>query len=103
MLESTNFLSKYYVYLILIGGSIHDINDTIDYIVESSYLPVSVIIIGIGDADLSTMNFLDPDNKPLYSNKLQKIHERDNVQFVEFNKFKSNPQQLPREILQELP
>ena len=102
MLESTNFLSKYYVYLILTDDSIHDINDIIDYIVESSYLPVSVIIIGIGDADFSTINLLNPDNKPLYSNELQKIQERDNVQFFEFNKFKSNPQQLAREILQEL-
>ena len=103
MLESTNFLSKYYVYLILTDGSIHDVDDTIDHIVESSYLPVSVIIIGIGDADFSTMNFLDADDEPLYSNKLQKIQERDNVQFVEFNKFKSNPQLLARETLQELP
>ena len=101
--ESTNFLSKYYVYLILTDGAIHDIDDTIDCVVESSYLPVSIIIIGIGDANFSTMNFLDADDEPLYSHKLQKFQERDNVQFVEFNKFKNNPQMLARETLQEMP
>ena len=101
--ESTNFLSKYYVYLILTDGAIHDIDDTVDCVVESSYLPVSIIIIGVGDADFSSMNFLDADDEPLYSQKLQKFQERDNVQFVEFNKFKNNPQMLARETLQEMP
>ena len=49
------------------------------------------------------MNFLDADDQPLYSTKLQKAQERDNVQFVEFNNFKNNPHLLARETLQELP
>lgn len=94
---------RYYVYLILIDGAIHDIDETVDYIVESSSLPVSIIIVGVGNADFSAMNFLDADEERLFSTKHQKFQERDNVQFVEFRKYKNSPHMLARETLQELP
>ena len=94
---------KYYTFLILTDGSIHDIDSTIDCIVESSSLPISIIIIGVGNANFSLMNFLDADEEPLFSQSLQKVQERDNVQFVEFNKYKNNPHLLARETLEELP
>ena len=94
---------KYYIFLILTDGVIHDVEDTVDCIVESSSLPISVIIIGIGNADFSTMDFLDADDSPLFSTKYQKFQERDNVQFVEYNKFKHSEQLLARETLEELP
>lgn len=94
---------KYYIFMVLTDGAIHDIDETVNYIVESSYLPISIIIIGIGNADFSAMDFLDADDSRLFSTKLQKFQERDNVQFVEFNKFKHNPALLARETLEELP
>ena len=94
---------KYYIFMILTDGVIHDIDETVDWIVESSSLPWSIIIIGIGDADFSQMDFLDADDSRLFSTKHQKFQERDNVQFVEFNKFKDNPNLLARETLEELP
>lgn len=94
---------KYYIFMILTDGCIHDTEETVDHIVESSSLPISIIIIGIGNADFSTMDFLDADDTRLFSTKYQKFQERDNVQFVEFNKFKHNPALLARETLEELP
>lgn len=49
------------------------------------------------------MNFLDADDTPLFSASRQKTQERDNVQFVEFNKYKNSPHLLARETLAELP
>jgi copine 1/2/3 len=101
--ESEKDQTKYYIYMILTDGAIHDVDETVDFIVESSYLPVSIIIIGIGNANFSAMEFLDADDGPLYSSKYQKFQERDNVQFVEFNSYKSTPHLLARETLCELP
>ena len=94
---------KYYIFLILTDGAIHDVDDTVDCIVESSSLPISIIIVGIGNADFSTMDFLDADDSPLFSTKYQKFQERDNVQFVEYNKYKHSDQLLARQTLEELP
>jgi hypothetical protein len=49
------------------------------------------------------MDFLDADDTRLFSSKHQNFQERDNVQFVEFNKFKHNPHLLAKETLEELP
>ena len=40
---------------------------TIDEIVRGSYLPVGIIIVGVGDADFETMDILDGDEEALYS------------------------------------
>ena len=55
--------NSYLVLLILTDGAIHDMRDTIDWIVEGSELPLSVIIVGIGSADFSLMDALDSDDK----------------------------------------
>eukprot|EP00345_Euplotes_harpa_P017748 CAMPEP_0168349538 /NCGR_PEP_ID=MMETSP0213-20121227/20485_1 /TAXON_ID=151035 /ORGANISM="Euplotes harpa, Strain FSP1.4" /LENGTH=188 /DNA_ID=CAMNT_0008359517 /DNA_START=1042 /DNA_END=1608 /DNA_ORIENTATION=+ len=94
---------RYYTFLLLTDGFNHDVEDTIEQVVVSSTLPVSIIIIGIGDADFSNMNFLDADDHPLFSERLQMFSMRDNVQFVEFNKYKHDLQKLAQETLMELP
>ena len=47
--------TRYFIFLILTDGAIHDMWKTIDVIVEASRLPISVIIVGIGNADFSIM------------------------------------------------
>ena len=42
-------------------------NKTIDQIVRGSTLPVAIIIVGVGDADFSSMEILDGDDEALYS------------------------------------
>ena len=55
----------YHVILILTDGQIHDMQQTKDQIVELSKLPVSIIIIGLGNDDFSNMEQLDGDVYPV--------------------------------------
>ena len=61
-------------------------DQTRNAIVKASRLPMSIIIIGVGGADFSAMEFLDSDDGMLRST----THEaamRDIVQFVPFRQF----------------
>ena len=51
---------------------------TIDGLVECGQLPLSVIIVGVGDEDFSKMERLDADDDPLYNSRGIKA-ERDLV------------------------
>ena len=93
---------KYNVLMILTNGKIDDINETIDELVESSFLPLSVIIIGVGYANFSQMERLDADINPLINSKGEKAC-RDLVQFVPFLKYERNPEKLSDEVLAEIP
>ena len=93
---------KYNILLILTDGKIDDINETIDELVESSFLPLSVVIIGVGYADFSQMKILDADINPLKNSKGEKAC-RDLVQFVPFLKFERYPEKLSDEVLAEIP
>ena len=83
--------------------------DTKEAIVEASGLPLSIIVVGIGNADFSAMEELDSDNCVLTAPSGRKA-ERDIVQFVPFNQFLRtglNPSverlHLAREVLREIP
>ena len=93
---------NYNILMILTDGIIDDMDDTIDSLVEASFLPISVIIIGIGDADFSNMDILDADDEPLIDKNGRKA-DRDLVQFVPFKKFSYNGQLLAQEVLEEIP
>lgn len=95
---------SYSTLLILTDGQITDMNETIDAIIEASSLPISIIIIGIGNADFSSMDALDSDKGMLRSRINQnKVAQRDIVQFVPFNNFKGNLAALSSAVLKELP
>lgn len=55
-------------------------------IVSASTLPVSIIIVGVGNADFSAMTELDSDDRVLMTDSGQKAI-RDIVQFVPMNRF----------------
>jgi len=81
-----NGVFTYTTLLILTDGQITDENLTIDAIIEASGLPMSIIIIGIGNADFSSMDVLDGDGGLLRSrNNPTRFAQRDVVQFVPFN------------------
>lgn len=84
-------------------GIINDMQKTIDQIVRGSTLPLSIIIVGVGNADFSSMDILDADDEPLYSNRYKKFMESDIVQFVPFSEFKNDPRLLAKEVLEEIP
>ena len=99
--------NNYYILMILTDGIITDMIETIDCIVEGSKLPLSIVIIGIGDANFENMDILDGDKIPLI-NSYGEIRKRDIVQFVEFNKYKdengiNNGDDLAEEVLKEIP
>ena len=63
---------KYIILLIITDGIINDMEQTIDEIVRGSSLPLSIIIVGVGDAEFNAMDILDADDDPLFSKKYQK-------------------------------
>ena len=93
---------EYQVLMILTDGIIQDMTDTIDALVEASYYPLSVIIIGIGNTNFAKMEQLDGDEIPLISRKGIK-RQRDLVQFVPFNKYEGDINKLVYEVLEEIP
>lgn len=52
---------------------------TIDEIVRGADLPLSIVIVGVGEADFDSMDVLDGDDEPLYSKKYKKYWARDIV------------------------
>ena len=69
----------------------------------SSSLPVSIIIVGVGSDDFDSMDILDADEVPLYSQKYKKNMEADIVQFVPYRDFRNNPAELAKQTLEEVP
>lgn len=65
-----------------------DMADTREAIVRASYLPMSIIIVGVGNADFTDMQILDGDDGVLRSPKGEPVL-RDIVQFVPFREFKN--------------
>ncbi|XP_062235201.1 copine-3-like isoform X2 [Platichthys flesus] len=94
--------SQYFVLLIITDGVITDMDQTCAAIVEASRLPMSIIIVGVGDADFSAMEFLDSDDKLLRS-PTGDTAARDIVQFVPFRDFQGNSVALAQSVLAELP
>ena len=99
--------NHYYILLILTDGVVNDIAQTKDKIVEASYLPLSIIIVGIGNADFSIMDMFDGDKYPLVNSRGE-LRKRDIVQFVQFENFKingaiDNGEDLTEEVLKEIP
>jgi len=94
---------QYFILLIITDGIINDMKQTKDEIVAMSNenLPVSIIIVGVGNADFSKMDELDGDDGRLMNSRGQ-YATRDIVQFVPMNKFKKLSE-LSKETLVEVP
>ena len=79
---------------------------TVASVVAASALPMSIIIVGVGDEDFSDMERLDGDNQALQCGGVKAT--RDIVQFVELRKFLTGPyswnkEALAKEVLAEIP
>ena len=102
--------SNYFVLLIITDGIITDMDATKSAIIDASNLPLSIIIVGVGNEDFSAMEELDSDDALLSHNG--RTAKRDIVQFVEMQKFVTgvgthqlswNKEHLAREVLFEIP
>uniref|UniRef100_A0A8C8F0N5 Copine-3 n=1 Tax=Oncorhynchus tshawytscha TaxID=74940 RepID=A0A8C8F0N5_ONCTS len=95
--------SQYFVLLIITDGVITDLDQTRSAIVNASRLPMSIIIIGVGGADFTAMEFLDGDDGRLKA-PTGETAARDIVQFVPFRQFQNAPREaLAQSVLAELP
>eukprot|EP00112_Aurelia_sp_Birch-Aquarium-sp1_P018112 Seg4277.4 transcript_id=Seg4277.4/GoldUCD/mRNA.D3Y31 product=Copine-1 protein_id=Seg4277.4/GoldUCD/D3Y31 len=100
--SETGKADAYFILLIITDGEITDMAATIDAIVRASFYPMSIIIVGVGDADFSSMEQLDADKQRLSSGGT--IAARDIVQFVPFRKFShAPPGALAKSVLAEIP
>jgi hypothetical protein len=93
---------NYSIYLLLTDGIIQDMPETIDCIVEGSFLPLSIIIVGIGDANFDNMVVLDGDDYGLTDSN-GRVWMRDIVQFVPFKDFEGDAIMLREQVLEEIP
>uniref|UniRef100_A0A8C8BQ91 Copine 7 n=1 Tax=Otus sunia TaxID=257818 RepID=A0A8C8BQ91_9STRI len=101
--ERTKEASQYFILLILTDGVVTDMADTREAIVRASYLPMSIIIVGVGNADFTDMQILDGDDGVLRSPRGEPVL-RDIVQFVPFREFKNaSPTALAKCVLAEVP
>jgi len=100
--ELSQWAQSYTVLLILTDGAILDMQPTIDRIVEGSSHSLSIIIVGVGSADMSAMHALDADDKRLKASNGRSA-ARDIVQFVQFSECKNDGEALARRTLAELP
>jgi len=84
---------KYTTLLILTDGAVSDVRATVECLDACANAPLSIVIVGIGTADFSAMQFLDDAIR----------HKPDICQFVEFNRHKHDGNSLTAATLQELP
>jgi len=95
----------YHVLMIMTDGDIHDIEETIKEIsiMSKKNLPISIVIVGVGNEDFSNMVRLDGDDVAIASGI------KDIVQFVKYQdvKRRSEPQNvqgnLAAMVLEEIP
>ena len=101
-MKATSAMQMYHILLIITDGAIHDMPQTKDLIVECSTYPLSIIIVGVGNADFSNMVELDGDDVVLRDSR-GRPSSRDIVQFVVFNEFQKDISILAEEVLKEVP
>nr|XP_023675549.1 copine-2-like isoform X1 [Paramormyrops kingsleyae]XP_023675550.1 copine-2-like isoform X1 [Paramormyrops kingsleyae] len=95
--------AQYFTLLIITDGVISDMDETRHAIVQAAKLPMSIIIVGVGNADFTAMEFLDGDSSILRS-YTGEAAVRDIVQFVPFRDFRNAPKEtLAKSVLAELP
>ncbi|WJX85490.1 Protein BONZAI 3 [Trifolium repens] len=94
--------TKYYVLLIITDGIVTDLQESINAVVNASDLPISILIVGVGSADFTSMEVLDADNARLI-NSTGRVAARDMVQFVPMREVQKGQISVVQSLLEELP
>jgi len=97
-IEKNNNIYK--ILMIFTDGELKDMTDTIDAIIEAAHLPISIIIIGIGNSEFNLMDKLDSDEDLLIDSNGRKA-VRDIVQFVPYKNF-NDMNSLQTKVLSEI-
>lgn len=95
--------NKYFVLLIITDGVITDVQETKDSIVRASDLPLSILIVGVGNADFSQMTILDADFGKRLESSTGRVATRDIVQFVPMREVRGGNVSVAQSLLEELP
>ncbi|GJN14215.1 hypothetical protein PR202_gb01010 [Eleusine coracana subsp. coracana] len=88
---------------VLQDGVLTDIQETKDCIVRASDLPLSILIVGVGNADFKQMEILDADNGKRLESSTGRIATRDIVQFVPMREVQGGQMSVVQSLLEELP
>lgn len=88
---------KYFVLMMLTDGEITDMKATVQAVNRMSQLPISIVVVGVGQADFSSMRLLDEMNEGTDAKS------RDILQFVPFRVAGVDPKNLAAEVLKEIP
>lgn len=97
-----NSRNKYFVLLIMTDGVINDFQETVDALVKASDLPLSILIVGVGNADYTNMQILDADNGKRLESSTGRIASRDIVQFIPMREVQGEVS-IAQLLLEELP
>jgi hypothetical protein len=84
----------YTILLVLTDGAVSDVQATAQCLDQVSNAPMSIVIVGVGQADFRSMQFLDDASSP---------GKRDVAQFVSYSKHSHDSQALTSETLDEIP
>ena len=87
---------SYTILLLLTDGAVSDVEATKRTLQSIADAPLSIVIVGIGNADFSAMQFLDDF-------ETRNSFNRDIVQFVEFRHHEHDRMSLTRATLDEIP
>lgn len=100
--------TSYFILLIITDGIICDMPQTKQAIIDASHLPLSIIIVGVGNDDFAAMDELDSDDHLLEFNGKKAV--RDIVQFVPLRNYINSSgvwlqtmDGLSRDVLYEVP
>ena len=84
----------YHIMVLVVNGHVSDMEATVEAVVAASDVPLSIIVIAVGEGDdapgeFSNLEILDADDRPLIDVNGRK-QTRDIVQFVPFRRFKDD-------------
>lgn len=92
----------YNILVLMTDGKNHDTEETKKAIVDSSFYPISIIIVGIGQGPFTNMNDLF-NVKNLIQDKENRRACRDNIKFIPFSEYETNLSELSLQIFEEIP
>ena len=97
---------KYFVLLVLTDGGVTDYGETMRALVEASHLPLSVLMVGVGDGNFGRLEYMDGEGRAKGHCCVDEDGNeavRDIVQFAAFREVGGNASALASKLLQELP
>ncbi|KAI3912315.1 hypothetical protein MKW98_023184 [Papaver atlanticum] len=95
--------TEYSILFIITAGVLADIQESIDALVGASHRPLSIVIVGVGDAGFNDMEILDADSGNPLKSRTGQVAARDIVQFVPWCKLRGVQISVVEELFDELP